>query len=136
MDIEQNKTVARRVLEDLVSDGRLEVVDDIYAPSFEFRDPTAGQTITTREGIKVLTRDIQTRTPDIGIVIDEEMAEGDAVVHRWTARGHNAITGEPTTVAGISIYHLREGRIVFEYVIPVRLGTMQQLGVAPDFNPS
>ena len=127
----ENKAVARKVLEDLVTQGRLEVVDEIYAPSFEFRDPTAGQTITTHEGIKDLTRDIRTRTPDIRVTIEEEIAEGDAVVHRWTARGHHALTGKSTAVPGISIYHLREGRIVSEYVIPDRLGLLQQLGMAP-----
>ena len=131
MPVVENKAVARRVLEDLVTQGRVEVVDEIYAPSFEFSDPTAGQTITTYEGIKNLTRDIRTRTPDISIVIEEEIAEGDAVVHRWTARGHNALTGKSTTVPGISIYHLREGCIVSEYVIPDRLGLSRQLGLAP-----
>ena len=131
MPVVENKAVARRVLEDLVTQGRLEVVDEIYAPSFEFRDPTAGQTITTHGGIKDLTRDIRTRAPDISIAIEEEIAEGDAVVHRWTARGHNALTGKSTTVPSISIYHLREERIVSEYVIPDRLGLLQQLGMAP-----
>ena len=40
------------------------------------------------------------------------------MVHRWTARWHMAPGGEFWTVPGISIYHLREGRIVSEYVIP------------------
>ena len=87
MPVVENKAVARRVLEDLVTQGRLEVVDEIYAPSFEFRDPTAGQTITTHAGIKDLTHDIRTRTPDIRVTIEEEIAEGEAVVHRWTAGG-------------------------------------------------
>jgi hypothetical protein len=45
--IEENRAVARQVLDDLVSQGRVELVDQIYAQAFEFRDPTAGQTITT-----------------------------------------------------------------------------------------
>jgi len=44
--IEENRAVARRVLDDLVSQGRFEVVDQIYAQAFEFREPTAGLTIT------------------------------------------------------------------------------------------
>ena len=131
MPVVENKAVARRVLEDLVTQGRFEVVEQIYAPSFEFQDPTAGQKITTHEGIKELIRDIRTRAPDISIAIEEEIAEGDAVVHRWTARGHNAATGKSITVAGISIYHLLEERIVSEYVIVDRLGLLQELGLTP-----
>lgn len=131
MSIEENRAVARRVLDDLVSQGRLEVVDQIYAQAFEFRDPTAGQTITTHEGIRDLTRDIRTRTPDIAIVIEEEIAEGDAVVHRWTASGHAAGTAKFWTAPGISIYHLHEAHIVSEYVVFDRLSLLRQLGTAP-----
>jgi steroid delta-isomerase-like uncharacterized protein len=129
--IEGNRAVARRVLDDLVSQGRFEVVDQIYAQAFEFRDPTAGQTITTHEGIRDLTRDIRTRTPDIAILIEEEIADGEAVVHRWTASGHDAGTGRFWTAPGMSIYHLHEGRIVSEYVLFDRLGLLRQLGMAP-----
>jgi predicted ester cyclase len=127
----ENRAVARRVLEDLVSLGRLEVVDQIYAPVFEFHDPTAQQTITTHEGIRNLTRDIRTRTPDIAIRIEEEIAEGDTVVHRWTATGHNAASGRSVSMIGISVYHLQEERIVSEYVVIDRLGIMRQLGIVP-----
>ena len=129
--VEENRAVARRVLDDLVSQGRLEVVDQIYAQAFEFRDPTAGQTITTYEGIRDLTRDIRTRTPDIVILIEEEIAEGDAVVHRWTASGHDAATGRFWTAPGISIYHLQAGRVISEYVVVDRLGLLRQVGMAP-----
>ncbi len=131
MPIGENRAVARRVLDDLVSQGRLEVVDQVYAPAFEFRDPTAGQTITTHEGMRELTRDIRTRTPDIAVLVEEEIAEGDAVVHQWTASGHDAGTGRFWTAPGISIYHLQEGRIVSEYVLPDRLALWRQLGMSP-----
>jgi ketosteroid isomerase-like protein len=110
--------------------GRLEIVGQIYAQAFEFRDPTAGQTITTHEGMWDLTRDIRTRTPDIAVLIEEEITEGDAVVHRWTASGHDAATGRSWTAPGISIYHFQQGRIVSEYVVPDRLGLRRQLGMA------
>ena len=88
MPIEENRTVARRVLDDLVSQGRLEVVNQIYAQAFEFCDPTAGQTITARQGMRDLTRDIRTRTPDIAVVIEEEIA----VSMRWSTAGPRAGT--------------------------------------------
>ncbi len=128
--VEENRAVARRVLDDLVSQGRLESVDQIYAQAFEFRDPTAGQTITTHEGMRDLTGDIRTRTPDITVLIDEEITEGDAVVHRWTASGHDAGTGRFWTAPGISICHFQQGRIVCEYVVLDRLGLWRQLGMA------
>ena len=114
----ENKAVARRVLEDLVSQGHLDVVDQIYAPSFELRDPASGRTVTTREGVKDMTRAMRSASPDLIVTIEEEIAEGDSVVHRWSARGTDPKTGKYLTTPGISIYHLRDGRIVSEYVIP------------------
>lgn len=137
MSTEENRAVARRVLDDLVSQGRVELVDQIYAQAFEFHDPTAGQTITTHQGMRDLTHEVRTRTPDIAIVIEEEIANGDAVVHRWIASGHDARTGRFWSAPGISIYHLDEGRIVSEYVVIDRLSVMRQLGMAPTpGNPS
>lgn len=115
---DQNKAVARRVLDDLVTQGNLDVVDQIYAPNFELVDPTSDLVITTHEGVKDLTRALRAQSPDLSVTIEEEIAEGDAVVHRWTARGLNPRTGEVQQTPGISVYHLREGRIVSEFVIP------------------
>lgn len=86
MPIEENRAVARRVLDDLVSQERFEVIGQIYAQAFEFREPTAGLTISTHEASGMLTRDIRMRTPDITIVIEEEIAEGDAPPRPATVR--------------------------------------------------
>ena len=118
MSIEGNKAIARRVLNELIAQGRLEVVDEIYATSFKLHDPNMGRVVTTHDGVKELALELRTQGPDISFDIEEEIAEGDAVVQRWTARWHMAPSGEPWTVPGISIYRFREGRIVFEYVIP------------------
>jgi hypothetical protein len=136
MSVEANKAVCRQVLEDLVTDGRFEVVDAIYASSFDFFDVAAGQTITTPEGLREYTRGLRTRMPGIRITIDEEIADGDAVVHRWTARGTDEATGKAWSMPGISIYHLHEGRIVSEYVLPHALGRRQQLGLVPAPRPT
>ncbi len=77
-----------------------------------------------------LTRDIRTRTPDITVLIDEEITEGDAVVHRWTASGHDAGAGRFQAAPGISTCHFQHGRIVSEYVVRDRPGLWRQLGMA------
>jgi len=78
-----------------------------------------------------LTRDVRARTPDITVLIEEEIAEDDAVVHRWTANGHNAETGRFWTAPGISIYHLQEGASLLSTVVIDRLSLLRQLGMAP-----
>ena len=78
-----------------------------------------------------MTRDVRARTPDITVLIEEEIAEDDAVVHRWTANGHNAETGRFWTAPGISIYHLQEGASLLSTVVIDRLSLLRQLGMAP-----
>ncbi len=131
MSVETNKAVCRRVLEDLVTDGWLEVVDAVYAPSFVYFDVAADQTITSHEGLRAYTRGLRTRMPGMRMVVDEEIAEGDTVVHRWTAQATDPATGRRWSMPGISIYHLNEGRIVSEYMLPHALGRRQQLGLVP-----
>ncbi len=69
------------------------------------------------------------------IVIDDQIAEGDRVVTRWTARGTHkgewmgiAPTGKPVTVTGILISRFAGGRVVEEWENYDALGMMRQLG--------
>ena len=70
--------------------------------------------------------------------IEDQIAEGDMVVTRWTFRGTHtgelmgiAPTGKQVTVTGISIDRVVGGKIVEEWNEMDDLGMMEQLGVVP-----
>jgi predicted ester cyclase len=76
--------------------------------------------------------------PDLHQTIEEQIAEGDKVAYRWTARGTHlgelmgiAPTGNRVMFTGISIAHLAEGKIEEIWENYDALGMMQQLGVIP-----
>jgi len=76
--------------------------------------------------------------PDIRFTVDEQIAEGDKVVTRWTAHGTNTgellgmpATGKSSTVTGIVVDRIVNGKIAESWPIFDQFGMMQQLGIIP-----
>jgi predicted ester cyclase len=76
--------------------------------------------------------------PDLHFTIDEQIAEGNTVMTRWTAHGtHNGElaglppTGKPAMVVGVNLDRVEHGKIVESWGIFDQFGMMQQLGVIP-----
>ena len=76
--------------------------------------------------------------PDLQFRIDDQLAEGDKVMTRWTVSGtHKGQLGPvpPTNVlvdvTGTNIHRFADGKIVESWENWDRFGLMQQLGVIP-----
>ena len=76
--------------------------------------------------------------PDFALEIEEQVAEGDAVVTRWRATGtHNGPlfgippTGRAVTASAIHIHHVADGRITDQWEQFDAIGVLRQLGVLP-----
>jgi steroid delta-isomerase-like uncharacterized protein len=71
-------------------------------------------------------------------MLDEQIAEGDKVVTRWTATGiHQGgfagfpATGKPVVITAINIHRIENGQIQEGWLNWDALGFLQQVGVAP-----
>jgi predicted ester cyclase len=76
--------------------------------------------------------------PDARVTVEDQIAEGDKVVDRWTATGTPTgdlmsvpPTGRRIEVSGITISRFAGGKIVEDWYQGDDLGMMQQLGVIP-----
>jgi predicted ester cyclase len=76
--------------------------------------------------------------PDLELTIEDQVAEGDEVVTRFTARGTHRgelmgipPTGRKVVVTGISIDRLVNGKTVESWTNYDVLSMMQQLGIIP-----
>ena len=76
--------------------------------------------------------------PDAHLMLEDMIAEGDKVVHRYTFRGTHQgdfmgvpATGKVVTVTGICISRFAGGKFVEEWDNQDVLGLMQQLGAIP-----
>jgi steroid delta-isomerase-like uncharacterized protein len=132
---EQNKAIAKRAFEELLSQGRYELAEQLYAKDFVnhgiHRDIGLDEDQTALKGW-------HQAFPDIAIIPEKLIAEGDLVTIYWIARGTNTGTGNglPATskkaeLAGITIWRIVDGKIKEEWSAFDQLSMMQQLGLLP-----
>ena len=129
-----NKALVRRVIDEALNKGNLAVVDELVAPSYVYREPTAGE-VRGPDGLKKMVTMYRNAFPDLRITIDDQIAEANRVVTRWTGRGTHkgelmgvAPSGQQVTVMGILITRLADGKIVEEWENYDALGMMRQIG--------
>ena len=136
---ETNKALSRRYLEEVFNQGKLNVLDEIIASDHVNTGPgTLPGLPVGPEGDKQLVTMYRNAFPDIHFTIDEQIAEGDKVVTRWTGQGTHKgellgipATGKSSTVTGIAVDRIVNGKIAESWGIFDQFGMMQQLGVIP-----
>lgn len=136
MAVADNKALDRRYFDDVLNAGRLEVIDEICAENYAGHVP--GFPTNDREGDKQLVGMMRAGFPDLRFTMDDQIAEGDLVLHRLTARGTHRgefmgipATGRSVEVTGMNINRIENGRIAESWGVIDVLGLMQQLGVVP-----
>jgi len=136
---EENKALARRWFEDLFNTGNLEVTDEIIAPEHVNHDPTLPDIPTGPEGQKQIVNLYRGAFTNAHISVEDQLAEGDRVVTRWTGSGTHqgelmgvAPTGNQVRITGITINRVSGGKIVESWSNYDALGMMQQIGAIPE----
>jgi len=136
---DQNKALARRAIEEVWNQANLGLIDELVAPNATFHDANVpGGTFSGPEGMKQLVQIYRGAFPDVRMTINDQIAEGDQVVTRWTATGTHkgelmgiAPTGKYATVTGVDIDRYQDGKVVEAWASYDMLGLLQQLGVVP-----
>jgi steroid delta-isomerase-like uncharacterized protein len=128
---EKNKEGVRKLYEDILNTGKLELLNQIiaeeYVGAFGQKGPSgfAGPIQELRQGF-----------PDIKYTIEGLMAEGERVAVRWKWRGTHtgsfrgfAASQKQVTNEGIAIFQFRDSKVVHSWIMTDRLGFLQQIGV-------
>jgi len=130
---EQNKALAKRAFEELLSKGRFELAEELYAKDFLnhgiHRDISLAEDQTALKGW-------HQAFPDLSIAPEKLIADGDLVAVYWIARGTNTgagnglpATGKKVEQSGITIWRIVDGKIKEEWSAFDQLSMMQQLGL-------
>jgi steroid delta-isomerase-like uncharacterized protein len=134
----QNEAIAQRLIEEVWNGRKLELVDELLAPTFTNHDPSTPDMGTGPEAYKTLVKLYTTAFPDLRFSIEEMIANEGTVVTRWKSSGTHKgdlqgipPTNQTITVEGVTINHIENGKILDQYVSWDALGMMRQLGVAP-----
>jgi steroid delta-isomerase-like uncharacterized protein len=133
-----NKEIIRRLVEGVWRDRNLSLIDELVAPDYVGHDPTQPEPIRGPKGFKQFVDMYQSAFQDAAVTIDDQIAEGDRVVTRWTGRGTHtgellgiAPTGKEVTVSGVTVSRLVNGKIAEEWELMDMLGMLVQLGAVP-----
>ncbi|MEU5847003.1 ester cyclase family protein [Saccharopolyspora shandongensis] len=112
---EANKALARRFFYDVWSNGKLELIDELFAPEFTNGLPLPGQRPGVA-GVRQLVRRLRSAFPDGSVSVDLQLATEDRVVSRYTFRGTHRgtfrgvpATGKTVEVTGIGIHAVGPG---------------------------
>jgi len=137
MSTEQLKAMDRRFYQEVWDQGKLDVLDELMAANFDDHDePSPTDALEGLEHAKHTIMEYRSAFPDVQFTVEDQIAEGEMVVTRWTARGTHtgAFRGVPPTgqramTTGISITRVVSGKFVEGWTIYDALGLLQQLGV-------
>lgn len=117
-DIEQNKALYRRFIQEIFNEGRLERVGEFTAPNYRVRDLPPG----TPDGVETLKQIVslfRAGFPDLSVTLDEVIGEGDTVAARATTRGTHKgkifnvePSGNKIAVSGLTMVKIENGKLV------------------------
>jgi steroid delta-isomerase-like uncharacterized protein len=122
MSTETNKTVVRRYIEEVINQGNIALIDELFAPPM-------------RKRVRGFLSGGHDAFPDGHEEIQDIVAEGDKVMVRWIFRGtHRGTflglppTGKPVEVIGYGTYVLENGQIVWDTMSMEWTDALEQLG--------
>ena len=134
---EQNKAIMRRVIREIMVEGNLDLVDELFTEDFVNNHGNTREG-GGREGEKARIRVFGAAFPDLNIAVDDIVADGEMATARVTLTGtHQGDLGSiPATdkrvnVTGITMMRFVGSQVAEGWSVIDRLSMMQQLGVIP-----
>ena len=137
MSAEESKAIVRR-LWGVWEEGNIDLVDELLAPDYINHTPATPDQPTGPEGVKGVVTMFRSAMPDLRVVIEDMIAEGDKVAVRYTLEGTHEgelfgvpPTGQRLSIKSISVERVSDGKVREHWRITDSLDMMQQLGVIP-----
>jgi steroid delta-isomerase-like uncharacterized protein len=129
---QRNKAIAMRVFDEILSQGRFEVADQIYAPDFKNHGLHRDADLKTDQDA---ARSERLAFPDLVVTPDMLVAEGDLVTALWTFRGTHTgagygglpATGARIEMRGMTVWRIVDGKIHDEWTTFNELKALSQM---------
>ena len=133
---EDLKALMRRWFEEVWNKGREEAIDEMFAEdglAHGLADET-GEPLRGATGFKPFFRNFRGAFPDIEVIVEDLIAEGDKVAARCRVRATHAgeglgfaATKRPMEITGMTFVRVRDGKIVEAWNNFDFMGMFQQL---------
>lgn len=134
---EENKALARRVVEEVWNRGNVAVVDETFASDYTEHNPRPGQEVGI-DGYKSGVSMMRTAFPDLHLDLQDIIAEGDRVAIRYTLHGTHEgdligvpPSGNSVSSDGMVFARIHDGKVVERWGVQDMLALLQQIGALP-----
>ncbi|MGK3963983.1 ester cyclase [Sorangium sp. So ce118] len=131
---ERNLKVARVYFDDILSEGKLELIQEIMTPDIQFIIPTQPAPIVGHESMRNFVMYLRNAFPDIKFTVEREIAVDNKVAMRWRIKGTHkgeflgvAPSGNVVEDHGVDIFTFEGGKIKTVHVNENDFGLFQQL---------
>ena len=139
-DIERNKAVYARMVEEVVNKGNFDVVDELFHPDYVDHAAPPGSP-PGLEGVKAIFSMFRTGFPDVKFTIDQMVGEGSYVATLVHGEGTHTgqfiqfpASGNHAQWRSVGFFRVEDGKIREHWGIPDLLGLLIQIGVIPPPN--
>ena len=130
--------LARRINDEVLSQGKVEVIDELIADDFVEHQAMPGMP-SGKEALKAFTEMFRGAFPDLRVETVATAVDGDEVwIHSIMTGTHKgefngiAPTGKKVSVEMFDRVRTRDGKAVEHWGVSNDLGMMTQLGVIPE----
>ncbi|HML21789.1 MAG TPA: ester cyclase [Aggregatilinea sp.] len=138
MSTEQNKALARRLVDEVLNRGNLNVIDEIISPDFIEHEELPPGMPSGRDAPRAMFGMLHSAFPDFKATIQQLIAEGDKVVFHmtWTGTQQGEFMGLPASGRRVSfdvidIVSIVDGKATEHWGIMDRAKMLEQLGAMP-----
>ena len=130
------KETLKRMFEEIINQGRLEVADELFADDFVDHGPMGD--VNGREAFKGLVAQWRAAVPDVHCTVENVIVDGDDAA--WLVRTTGTHTGDglgfPATgkhieTVSANIGHFRDGRAAEHWSEQGMLPMLMQIGIMP-----
>lgn len=131
-----NKDTIRRMNDEVWGEGDLDLIDEYVAADYVEHNTASPQEIRGPDGYRENVEMVRAAFPDMDVITENLIAEGDKVVYRYTITGTHQgplmgidPTGKGVEISGIGIAQIEDGNLVESWSNVDSFGMMHQLGV-------
>jgi steroid delta-isomerase-like uncharacterized protein len=133
---EENMKLAKRYFDEVMNQGKVEIIEELVDPNFAFIIPTQPAPFRGYEGFRGFVNYLRNGFPDIHFKVERIIADGNKVAARWKITGTHKgefLGAQPTNKFvedyGIDIFTILKGKILTVHVNENDFGLMKQLEI-------
>jgi predicted ester cyclase len=133
-----NAQVLQRYYQEVVNQGRLDVIDEIIAPGYVSHHNDPAHLPPGPAGVKAFVSMTRAGFPDLHLTVDHLFTDGDQVASMWTMEGTHTgdwfgtpPTGKRARWSGVVITRFENGMIAEDWYNYDQISLLQQLGIIP-----